>query len=225
MTCETTAPIGRGEHASGEDGNTAGTDDAGPSRSTDSHPTGEPGEPPGARVVALEVSVAPGVSGFERSAYQDLSEKLVNEAARAAGCSDTGVRFPPAYPQDADTPRGGVVRVRLVGDDEMANAHERYCGVAGTTDVITFDLAEGASAHGAALDVDLIVCVDEARRQADKRNHAIETELALYTLHGVLHALGYDDLDEDSYERMHAREDEVFRRLGLGAAFGRGEQE
>lgn len=206
MTCETTAPIGRGEHASGEDGNTAGTDDAGPSRSTDSHPTGEPGEPPGARVVALEVSVAPGVHGFERSAYQDLGERLLGEACR--GVCD-----------------GGVVRVRLVGDDEMADAHERYCGVAGTTDVITFDLAEGASAHGAALDVDLIVCVDEARRQADKRNHAIETELALYTLHGVLHALGYDDLDEDSYERMHAREDEVFRRLGLGAAFGRGEQE
>lgn len=206
MTCETTAPIGRGEHASGEDGNTAGTDDAGPSRSTDSHPTGEPGEPPGARVVVLEVSVAPGVRGFETGVYGDLAERLLGEACR--GVCD-----------------GGAVRVRLVGDGEMAVAHERYCGVAGTTDVITFDLAEGASADGAALDVDLIVCVDEARRQADKRGHSIETELALYTLHGVLHALGYDDLDEESYERMHAREDEVFRRLGLGAAFGRGEQE
>ena len=205
MTCETTTPLGRGEHASGDDGTGAGADDAGPSRSTDSHPTGEPGEPPGARGVALEASVAPGVGGVVLIAYQELSARLLGEACR--GVCD-----------------GGAVRVRLVGDAEMAAAHERYCGVSGTTDVITFDLAEGESARGAALDVDLIVCVDEARRQATARDHPIETELALYTLHGVLHALGYDDLDEESYERMHAREDEVFRRLGLGDAFGRGEK-
>jgi probable rRNA maturation factor len=204
MTCETTTPLGRGEHANSDDGNTAGADDAGPSRSTDSHLSGENAEPPGARRVALDLSVAHGVAGFDQAKYHALAERLVHEASHEV-CD------------------GGMVRVRLVADDEMASAHERFCGVEGTTDVITFDLAQGESEHGASLDVDLIVCVDEASRQAKSRDHSIETELALYTLHGVLHALGYDDLDEESYERMHAREDEVFRRLGLGAAFGRGE--
>lgn len=203
MTCETTAPKGRGEHANGEDG-MAGADDAGPSRSTESQSSGDPGEPPGTGGAALEVSIAPGLGGVDLAGYRQLSERLIGEASR-------GVCY------------GGAVRVRLVGDAEMADAHERYCGVSGTTDVITFDLAEGGSAGGEPLDVDLMVCVDEARRQAERRGHSVETELALYTLHGVLHALGYDDLDDASYERMHAREDEMFRRLGLGAAFGRGE--
>jgi probable rRNA maturation factor len=203
MTCETTTPHGRGEHASGEDGK-AGADDAGPSRSTESHPTGDTAEPPGENDVALDLSVAVGVGGFDQAKYHALAERLVNEAGR--GVCDAG-----------------MVRVRVVADEEMASAHERFCGVKGTTDVITFDLAQGESEHGAALDVDLIVCVDEAIRQAKGRGHSIETELALYTLHGVLHALGYDDLDDASFERMHAREDEVFRLLGLGAAFGRGE--
>lgn len=113
----------------------------------------------------------------------------------------------------------GAVRVRLVGDDEMARAHEAYLGVPGTTDVITFDLSEGASASGGALDVDLLVCVDEAARQARARGIDAAREMLLYTVHGVLHALGNDDHDEASSRAMHAREDEVLGALGVGATF------
>lgn len=207
MTCETTTQ-GRGEHASSEDG-ASGADDAGPSRSCVST-SAEAGEPPDARSSAprvdVELTFAPGTEWVIQRMYHSLCERLIGEAAR--GVCD-----------------GGTVRVRIVGDDEMASAHERFCGVPGTTDVITFDLASGESADGAELDVDLLVCVDVARREALKRRHTVEIELALYTLHGVLHALGYDDRDEASYERMHAREDEVFRALGLEDAFGRGESE
>ena len=207
MTCETTTH-GRGEHASGEDG-VSGADDAGPSRSCISE-SAEAGEPPDALSAApaidVEVTFAPGTEWVIQRMYHSLCEKLLDEATRGV-CA------------------GGTVRVRIVDDEEMADAHEEFCGVTGTTDVITFDLACGESANGVELDVDLLVCVDVARREALKRRHTVEIELALYTLHGVLHALGYDDRDERSYERMHAREDEVFRALGLEDAFGRGENE
>lgn len=113
----------------------------------------------------------------------------------------------------------GAVRVRLVGDDEMASAHETYLGVPGTTDVITFDLSDGASASGAPLDVDLLVCVDEARRQAAARGIDGAREMLLYTVHGVLHALGHDDHDDGASRRMHGREDEVLEALGVGPTF------
>lgn len=115
----------------------------------------------------------------------------------------------------------GEARVRLVGDAEMAAAHERHCGVAGTTDVITFDLADGMSARGEPLDVDLLVCVDEARRQAASRGHSMERELLLYVVHGVLHCLGHDDHDEAAAAAMHAREDEVLEAIGVGVTYGR----
>jgi probable rRNA maturation factor len=114
---------------------------------------------------------------------------------------------------------GGEVRVRIVDDDEMAAAHTRYMGVAGTTDVITFDAASGGAASGEPLDADLLVCLDEATRQAASRGHARAHELVLYILHGVLHCLGYDDRDESAFERMHAEEDRLLRGIGLGPIF------
>jgi len=116
----------------------------------------------------------------------------------------------------------GEVRVRLVRDAEMATAHERHCGVAGTTDVITFDLTEGASADGQELDVDLLVCVDEAERQAAGRGHALRNELLLYVVHGVLHCLGHDDHEDADAVAMHAREDEVLTAIGVGATYSSG---
>ena len=113
----------------------------------------------------------------------------------------------------------GEVRLAIVDDETMAGEHVRTMGVEGTTDVITFDLADGASADGEALDVDLLLCADEAQRRAEERGIAVERELLLYALHGVLHCVGYDDTDEAAYERMHAREDEVLRAIGVGATF------
>lgn len=109
----------------------------------------------------------------------------------------------------------GQVRVRVVGDAEMAAAHDRHLGIPGTTDVLTFDLSE----EGAPLDVDILACVDEAARQADHRGLRVERELLLYIVHGTLHCLGYDDHTEEESRAMHAREDEILERIGIGATY------
>jgi probable rRNA maturation factor len=131
----------------------------------------------------------------------------------------------------------GEVRVRLVGDREMGAAHERFSGIPGTTDVLTFDmrgddddlvgagddaLAGGTPASGGALDVDIWACVDEARRHADAMGHALGRELLLYCLHGVLHCRGYDDHDPGEHARMHAEEDRILELIGVGRTFAPG---
>ena len=126
------------------------------------------------------------------------------------------------------TGASGEVRVEVVGDDAMAKAHKEYLDADGTTDVMTFDLMGGASApppegESAPLDVDIMVCVDEAGRQAGELGHALEDEMTLYVLHGVLHCLGYDDTSEDEFARMHAEEDRLLTAAGLGALFSRAE--
>lgn len=115
--------------------------------------------------------------------------------------------------------RGGEVRVLIVGDAEMADAHVRFSGVEGTTDVLTFDLSEGATARGGALDVDILVCADEAGRQAAAHGHDRWRELLLYVLHGVLHCLGHDDHADEAFERMHAEEDRILTAIGVGPTF------
>ena len=111
---------------------------------------------------------------------------------------------------------GGGVRARIVDDAEMAAAHERWSGVAGVTDVLTFDLGEGGDG---ALDVDILICIDEARRQALARGLEPEYELLLYVVHGVLHCLGHDDHDDAAAARMHAEEDRLLGLAGVGPVY------
>jgi probable rRNA maturation factor len=113
---------------------------------------------------------------------------------------------------------GGDVRVRVVGDEEMRAAHEEFLGEASTTDVITFDMSEPGSGR---LDTDILICHDEGARQAAGRSHAVEQELLLYIIHGVLHCMGYDDHDAVAAGRMHAAEDHVLEALGVGATYNR----
>lgn len=111
----------------------------------------------------------------------------------------------------------GDVRVRIVDDAEMAAAHQRYSGIAGTTDVLTFDLTD----EPGVLDLDILVCLDEAERQAERRAHPARHEVLLYTVHGMLHGLGYDDHEEGDYAEMHAAEDRVLGAIGVGVTFAR----
>lgn len=115
----------------------------------------------------------------------------------------------------------GLVSVKIVGDGEMAEAHERWLETPGTTDVITFDLGSDPAATPAHIEADLLVCVDEAARQAKARGHTVRQELLLYVLHGLLHCLGHDDHDDAAFARMHAEEDRVLVAIGVGATFGR----
>lgn len=136
-----------------------------------------------------------------------------------------------------------AISLVIVDDEEMAELHERYKGVAGTTDVLTFDLsdpadlaecAENGTNDGndvavseaeidlSAIEGDVIICYDEANRQAKRRGHALSHELLLYAVHGLLHLLGYDDHDEADAAVMHAREDELLTEIGLGPVFASG---
>jgi len=109
-----------------------------------------------------------------------------------------------------------AVRLRIVGDEEMTTLHAAHTGDATTTDVLTFDLRD---ATDAPLDADVVLCVDEALRQATRRGRSVERELLLYALHGALHCLGCDDHDEEAYEAMHALEDAILEAVGVGATF------
>ncbi|MHC5002272.1 MAG: rRNA maturation RNase YbeY [Planctomycetota bacterium] len=107
------------------------------------------------------------------------------------------------------------IDVSFVHDAQMAGLHEAHCDIPGTTDVLTFV----ASAPGKPIEVDIAVCVDEARRRAGHGRHAVERELLLYCVHGVLHAAGYDDHEPAAFEAMHRKEDEILEAIGVGPVF------
>ncbi len=111
--------------------------------------------------------------------------------------------------------------VRLVDDAAMRSLHERHCGIDATTDVLTFAAAEPHE----PVDADVACCVDEAARQAARRGHAVDDELLLYALHGLLHCLGHDDRDPTGFAAMHAEEDRVLAAIGAAARFATPDRE
>jgi probable rRNA maturation factor len=98
----------------------------------------------------------------------------------------------------------------------MQALHTQFSGLNSTTDVLTF----ANNDSGAPIDCDIAVCVDEARRRAAELNHTVAQELLLYTLHGMLHAAGFDDVAPDLHAAMHAEEDRILTAIGVGPLFG-----
>lgn len=109
----------------------------------------------------------------------------------------------------------------IVGDATMAKLHEGHLGIAGPTDVLTFELDHDGRGRVTAGEV--VICAAEARRQARRRGVAERDEAMLYALHGMLHLCGYNDLTDGDHRRMHKKEDWILDRLGIGAVYGAAE--
>ncbi len=124
----------------------------------------------------------------------------------------------------------GELSIAVVGARRMSRLHERHAGRRGATDVLTFDL--GTDRQRGVLDAEIVVCADVARRRAPARPasrrapspRAVQAELALYVVHGLLHLAGYDDHAPRGFAAMHAREDALLSELGLGALFSAGNE-
>jgi len=107
------------------------------------------------------------------------------------------------------------VSIAIVDDDAMRNLNRKFRKKNKTTDVLTFpadDSDADPNAPGRPLG-DIVISIDQARRQATDQKHSLATETRYLILHGILHALGYDH-ETDSGE-MNALEVKVRDQVGL----------
>jgi probable rRNA maturation factor len=81
--------------------------------------------------------------------------------------------------------------VALVGDQEMRPLNAKYRKKNKTTDVLSFP-ADPALPGQAGLLGDVIISVEQAKRQARDRKTSLEIEMVTLLIHGILHLLGYD---------------------------------
>jgi probable rRNA maturation factor len=108
----------------------------------------------------------------------------------------------------------------LVNDARMSELHDQFMGIHGPTDVLTFPIDHDA--RGRVTSGEVIVCVPQARRQAKRHTIPLRLELLLYSIHGMLHLIGYDDQTPRDFSAMHRTEDEMMTQLGFGPVFAAG---
>jgi len=116
----------------------------------------------------------------------------------------------------------GEVSLAVIDDKRAVEINRAYLNREGTTDCFSFDLSDDPSASQGRV-FEVLVNGQMAQRESQKRGHSAEAELALYVTHGLLHNLGFDDINKDVSEKMHAREDEILQHFGYGIVYHRNE--
>ncbi len=91
------------------------------------------------------------------------------------------------------------VEVTILSDRVIGQVHEEFMDIPGATDVITFE-------HG-----EIVMSAETARVYAAEHGHSVEEELALYTVHGLLHLNGFEDANPRDAARMHKVQDRIWK--------------
>lgn len=157
----------------------------------------DPGSPTGVDTPA-EVSVVTSDEQTDVDIDADRWGRLALDALRAEG-------------------RTGELTLTFVDRDEIALLNAEHMDKQGPTDVLSFplDAVDDADAgdlspgFGPVLLGDVVVCPSVAADAAPSHAGTLDDELALLTVHGVLHVLGHDHLETADTETMRRRELEL----------------
>ena len=123
-----------------------------------------------------------------------------------------------------------IAEIFIVSAEEIRALNARERGIDRVTDVLSFPSMEGikgapilAEEHGEELDENgnvflgsVVICEKRAREQAEEYGHSFERELWYLAVHGLLHCLGYDHMNEEEKREMREKEEYVMQKLDLG---------
>lgn len=118
------------------------------------------------------------------------------------------------------------VDITIVDDAEIHTLNRDYRNVDRSTDVLSFALDEeseeepefvgGPEEH---LLGDIVISAETAARQAEEFGHGLEREIVYLAVHGLLHLLGYDHMNDADKAVMRAKEEEALREIRLSEEF------
>ncbi len=118
----------------------------------------------------------------------------------------------------------------IVSKDYIHDLNLSSRGVDRATDVLSFpnlDIKAGEiiDINNFKIDIDpmdnslligeLFICNEVAKRQAVKYNHSYRREFCFLFLHGVLHCLGYDHIDENDRKIMETLQTEILNKCKI----------
>ncbi len=106
--------------------------------------------------------------------------------------------------------RGVEIDVVFVDNKKIQEINKTFLNHNYATDVLSFPYQD----DGATLAGEVIVSVEMAAQVAQERGCAVEDEIALYLVHGLLHLLGYGDKQKKAAAMMRQREGELLEELG-----------
>lgn len=109
------------------------------------------------------------------------------------------------------------IDLAIVSDQEIQRLNREYRHKDYVTDVLSFAYEENAvdfPLSGEAKPLgEIIISFDQVKRQAAEFKQTVEKEFYLLLIHGILHLLGYDHLEDEEAAQMESLEDQLLRTL------------
>ena len=98
--------------------------------------------------------------------------------------------------------------IRIVDEQESADFNQRYRGKSGATNVLSFPF-DAVTPEPLPILGDLVICAPVLVREAAEQQKTITAHWAHIVIHGVLHLLGYDHIEDQDAEQMESLETEI----------------
>ncbi|MCR9106312.1 MAG: rRNA maturation RNase YbeY [Gammaproteobacteria bacterium] len=111
------------------------------------------------------------------------------------------------------------VSVRVVDAAEMTTLNETYRGKSGSTNVLSFP----ADLHADVVDGllgDVVICAPVVNQEAATQHKAVAAHWAHMAVHGTLHLLGYDHVQEADAQAMESLETAILGALDFPCPYG-----
>ncbi|MSP28680.1 MAG: rRNA maturation RNase YbeY [Methylococcales bacterium] len=114
----------------------------------------------------------------------------------------------------ADVNHDTEIVVRIVDAQESAELNEQYRHKQGATNILSFpvEIPEGIDLN---LLGDLVICAPVLEQEALQQNKVLAHHWAHIIIHGVLHLLGYDHLDDEQADDMETKEIALLQQLNI----------
>lgn len=115
------------------------------------------------------------------------------------------------------------ISVTFVNNRMIQELNRNYRQIDQPTDVISFALQEQGEGEVTILGDqkppltlgDIVISVDKAKEQAEEYQHSLKREYGFLALHGLLHLLGYDHLNQTDEQIMFNKQEEILNAFGL----------
>ena len=113
--------------------------------------------------------------------------------------------------------------VILTNPDEIKKINKEYRNIDKPTDVLSFPMFEKKEItkikkSGSKIPEilgDIIISIEQVKKQANEYGHSFERELAYMTVHGFYHIMGYDHIEENDKIKMRKKEEGILAKIGL----------
>ncbi|MGR6982061.1 rRNA maturation RNase YbeY [Testudinibacter sp. P27/CKL/0425] len=104
--------------------------------------------------------------------------------------------------------------VRIVDEAESQMLNRTYRSKDYPTNVLSFPFESPAEVEQPLLG-DLVICRQVVEREADEQQKPLLAHWAHMVVHGCLHLLGYDHIEDDEAEEMESLERDIMQQLGF----------